>query len=204
MGTVLLAGTYLNGMFVSTDGGRHWIASNVGLPYNLVNSIASHNSRLYAGTDFGLFVSSNKGDTWADVTYELMQLGYSCFNSILIVDTNLFAGTYGGVWKRPLSELITSVDKLVTSVPTQFSLDQNYPNPFNPSTTIKFELPRASLVNLSAFDILGRQVSVLVNERKDAGVYEVRFDGSSLASGVYFYRLQTGSFVDTKRLLLLK
>jgi hypothetical protein len=59
-------------------------------------------------------------------------------------------------------------------------------------------------VNLSAFDILGRQVSVLVNERKDAGVYEVRFDGSSLASGVYFYRLQTGSFVDTKRLLLLK
>jgi hypothetical protein len=83
-------------------------------------------------------------------------------------------------------------------------LSQNYPNPFNPNTTIKYELPGASQVSLSVFDILGRQVSVLVNERRAAGVYEVKFDGSALASGVYFYRLQTGSFVDTKRLLLLK
>ena len=88
--------------------------------------------------------------------------------------------------------------------PQQFSLGQNYPNPFNPSTTIKYELPKATRVNLSVFDILGREVSVLVNERMDAGVYEVKFDGSNLASGVYFYRLQAGDFVQSKRLLILK
>ena len=83
-------------------------------------------------------------------------------------------------------------------------LHQNYPNPFNPTTTIKFELPKASQVNLTVSDILGREVSVLVNERRDAGVHEARFDGSSLASGVYFYRIQAGSFIETKSLLLLK
>jgi hypothetical protein len=83
-------------------------------------------------------------------------------------------------------------------------LIQSYHNPFNPSTTIKYELPKSSAVRLSVFDILGREVSVLVNERRVAGVYQVKFDGSNLASGVYFYRLQAGDFVQTKRLLLLK
>lgn len=83
-------------------------------------------------------------------------------------------------------------------------MSQNYPNPFNPSTTIKYELPRSSEVKLSVFDMLGREVSVLVNERRDAGVHEVKFDGSNLASGVYFYRLQAGDFVQSRKLVLLK
>ena len=67
-----------------------------------------------------------------------------------------------------------------------------------------FELPRASQLNLTVFDILGREVSVLVNEKREAGAYEVKFDGTNLASGVYFYRLQAGSFVETRKLLLLR
>lgn len=90
------------------------------------------------------------------------------------------------------------------SIPYRFSLSQNFPNPFNPSTTIKFQLPRASQVNLTVFDIVGRDVSVLVNDRRDAGVHEVRFDASGLSSGVYFCRLQAGDFTQTKRLLLLR
>jgi hypothetical protein len=75
---------------------------------------------------------------------------------------------------------------------------------FNPTTTIKYELPKSSEVRLGIFDMLGREVSVLVNEKRDAGVHEVKFDSSNLASGVYFYRLQAGDLTQTKRLTLLK
>jgi len=88
--------------------------------------------------------------------------------------------------------------------PTQFVLHQNYPNPFNPTTTIKYELSKSSDVRLSVFDMLGREVSVLVNEKRNAGYHEVRFDASGLSSGVYFYRLQAGTYVETRRLLLLR
>ena len=81
---------------------------------------------------------------------------------------------------------------------------KDYANSFNPSTTIKYTLPSATQVKLNVFDILGHEVSVLVNEARNAGVYEVEFDGSSLASGVYFYRLRAGDFVQTRRLILLK
>jgi hypothetical protein len=84
------------------------------------------------------------------------------------------------------------------------ALFQNYPNPFNPSTTIKYELPGSSEVTLTVFDILGREVSVLVNKRMDGGVHEVRFDGSGLASGIYFYRIHAEAFVQVKKFLLIR
>jgi hypothetical protein len=112
---------------------------------------------------------------------------------------------YGsGVWRRPLSEMITSVKPTTTESPRDFALSQNYPNPFNPSTTIRYGLPHKSLVLLTVSNTLGQQVATLVQGQQEAGSYEVKFDGSALASGVYFYRLQTGSFVDTKKLLLLR
>jgi hypothetical protein len=100
--------------------------------------------------------------------------------------------------------MTTSVEGSAAGLPAHFTLDQNYPNPFNPTTVVSFQLPVAGNVTLVVYDMVGREVSVLVDERKDAGVYEVRFDGSNLASGVYFYRLHAGNFVATKRLLLLK
>jgi hypothetical protein len=90
------------------------------------------------------------------------------------------------------------------NLPAEFSLEQNYPNPFNPSTTIMYQLPRSSMVRLSVYDVLGREVAVLVDERKNAGSYEVKFDAVGLASGVYLYRLQAGEYVGTKKLLLIK
>jgi predicted GH43/DUF377 family glycosyl hydrolase len=89
-------------------------------------------------------------------------------------------------------------------LPATFFLSQNYPNPFNPSTSITFELPRTSLVNLSVYNMLGLKVSTLVNEEKPAGVHAVQFNGSRLASGVYFYRLQAGEFVQTRKLVIVK
>ncbi len=88
-------------------------------------------------------------------------------------------------------------------MPRQFSLEHNFPNPFNPSTTITYELPKPSMVTLSVYDLLGREVYVLVNDKSDAGYHEVKFDGTVLSSGVYFYRIQAGSYVQTRELLLL-
>ncbi len=88
--------------------------------------------------------------------------------------------------------------------PPAFSLEQNFPNPFNPATTIRFGLAGAANVTLTVYDILGRRVAVLVNERLGAGNHDVRFDGTGLASGVYFYRIQAGSFVQTRKLCLVR
>ena len=100
----------------------------------------------------------------------------------------------------------TAVNEDDTRLPRSFSLAQNYPNPFNPSTTIGYRQLASgnSWVRLSVYDMLGREVEVLVDEKKAPGDYEVKFDGSGLSSGVYFYRLQAGSFVETKKLLMLR
>jgi hypothetical protein len=91
-----------------------------------------------------------------------------------------------------------------TTIPNYYSLSQNYPNPFNPSTSIKFTMPKGDNVKLVVFDALGREVKTLVNEYRNAGVYDVNFDASSLSSGVYFYRIQAGDFSETKKMLLVK
>jgi hypothetical protein len=97
-----------------------------------------------------------------------------------------------------------SVNNITTEIPREYNLSQNYPNPFNPVTMIKFALPKASFVTLKVYDMLGREVSVLVNGQKSAGQYIVDFDASSLTSGVYFYRLESNDFVEVKRMVVLK
>ena len=90
------------------------------------------------------------------------------------------------------------------NVPLQYSLKQNYPNPFNPVTTIAYSLASAGNVKLVVYDILGREVKTLVNEVQQQGAYKVSFNASDLASGVYFYRINTGSFSDIKKMILVK
>ncbi len=91
-----------------------------------------------------------------------------------------------------------------SEIPTAYNLAQNYPNPFNPSTTIRYQIPKGGIVTLKIYDILGSEVTTLVNEEKIAGVYEVNFNASSLASGVYIYKIQAGEFVNSKKMILLK
>jgi len=114
------------------------------------------------------------------------------------------SAVYDTVVQYDGSEVITSVDRSQDDIPARFTLDQNFPNPFNPSTSIKYQLPRRSGVVLKVYDVLGREVRTLVNEEKPAGSYTVKFDASSCSSGVYFYRIQAGDFVQTRRLLLLR
>jgi hypothetical protein len=98
----------------------------------------------------------------------------------------------------------SSVEKVSDTRPTAFALAQNYPNPFNPSTTINYQLSTTSNVKLEIFDLLGRKVATLVNERQTVGAYTANFNAAQLSSGVYFYRLQAGSFVQTKKMMLIK
>ena len=97
----------------------------------------------------------------------------------------------------------TAVDEN-TSFPISFTLKQNYPNPFNPTTEIKYQLSENTLVMLRVFDVLGREVATVVNEQKPAGNYTTTFNAAGLASGIYFYRLDAGSFTQTKKMVLMK
>jgi len=90
------------------------------------------------------------------------------------------------------------------SQPATYLLEQNYPNPFNPTTVIRYQLPVASSVRLVVYDMLGREVKVLVDEREESGSHQVDFDGSGLSSGMYFYKMDAGAFVQTRALLLLR
>jgi hypothetical protein len=87
---------------------------------------------------------------------------------------------------------------------SDFKLEQNYPNPFNPSTKIKFQIPVSGFVNLKVYDVLGTEVATLVNEEKFAGSYEVQFNASEFPSGIYFYTLKAGDFIQTKKMILIK
>lgn len=91
-----------------------------------------------------------------------------------------------------------------TNTPDEYSLSQNYPNPFNPSTKLEFGISNFGFVSLKVYDVLGNEVKTLINENKPAGRYTVTFDGSNLSSGIYFYKLESGSFIETKRMILLK
>ena len=95
-------------------------------------------------------------------------------------------------------------DKISSMNPYEYKLSQNYPNPFNPITHLEFEIPNLGFVSLKVYDVLGREIKTLVNEIKPAGTYEILFDGSSFANGVYFYRPEAGEFVQTKRMVLIK
>ena len=101
--------------------------------------------------------------------------------------------------------LITSdVAQGGNEIPTQYTLMQNYPNPFNPTTTIEYTLPQRASVEIKVLDVLGREVGTLVNEEKPSGVYSLQWNADGAASGVYFYRLKVGGFVETKKMLLLR
>ena len=118
-------------------------------------------------------------------------------------------------YQGPKSEFRRFVTASVVSVsndqdiPTSYALGQNYPNPFNPSTKISYSIPinnrsETQEVKLTIYDVLGKEIAILVNKEQKAGYYETQFDASNLTSGVYFYRLQVGSFNESKKMILLK
>ena len=101
-------------------------------------------------------------------------------------------------------EILSDINQISTEIPAGYELKQNYPNPFNPSTVIQFAIPKKQSVKISVFNSLGQEINVLVNEIKDAGTYQYIFNGKNLTSGIYFYRIETKDFTETKRMVLVK
>jgi photosystem II stability/assembly factor-like uncharacterized protein len=197
------------GVFLSMNNGGNWSEANNGLSVSCLRHVfafAVDGANFFAGTSGGVFLTTNSGESWTNVNNGLPNPGSCLYILALAVDgVNLFAGTLSdGVWRRPLSEMVTSVSPEGRELPDEYGLSPNYPNPFNPSTTIKYELPKSSVVRVSLFDMLGREIAVLVDETRNAGTYEVQFEGEGLSSGVYFYQLRAGDFVSTKRMSLVK
>lgn len=167
----------------------------------------------YCNCTFDLYVvlpgTSQAGTYYVQVYRQyLEQYRYPADTTVFIGSANFTVGSPGTVLAAIMYQShcrdIVNVAEAAARGSDRFWLSECYPNPFNPSTTIKYELPKSSTVRLSVYDILGREVSVLVNERKEAGVHEVRIDGTGLSSGVYFYRMTAGDYVATKKLLILK
>lgn len=189
------------GVYLSTNNGSSWTAVNSGLTNTKVQALALSGSNLFAGTDGGgVFLSTNNGGSWTAVNTGLTNMSVW---ALCIGGSNLFAGTTGGAWKRSLSEM-SSVETVTGQVPDRFALEQNYPNPFNPTTSIQFQIPRACLVHLEVFDLLGREVASLISQELQPGVYEKSFHGTGLKSGIYIYRLQAGTLTEVRKAILLR
>jgi hypothetical protein len=110
----------------------------------------------------------------------------------------------GWTFTDPQPCLTSAITNKINEVPTDYKLSQNYPNPFNPTTSIKFAIPKSGVVTLRVYDILGREISELVNQFKNEGTYIVDFDASTLTSGMYFYKLEVNDFVSVKKMVLVK
>ncbi len=148
-----------------------------------------------------------------DLSYSNSDLLTAGINNFPVGDLDWFPSQYAS-WKAQESAELANINNVLTTgvtavektpgVPQQFQLQQNYPNPFNPATVIEYALPKGGLVVLTVYDILGREVSTLVNGWNDAGVYRVRWNASGFASGVYCYRLQCGSYSETKTMIVIR
>lgn len=193
----VFAGTDGNGIFISTDHGSTWTWS--GLNKARIFALSVSNENIFAGTDNGVLLSTDSGINWKETG-----LSGNLVLSLAPGKDYIYAGTNnnGGVFRRPLSEMITFVGN--RDLPIQFHLEQNYPNPFNPVTTITYSLPMRSYVELKIYDMLGREVTALVSKEQNAGEYKVKFNGSSLPSGIYVYTIQAGQFRESKKLVLVK
>jgi photosystem II stability/assembly factor-like uncharacterized protein len=194
-------------VFKSTNRGDSWadITNNLpDLPTTAITVDHQYSNMLYVGNDLGVYSSTNGGTTWAPFMTGMPESSVIYDLSIVRPNRKLRAVTHGnGNYERSMLDGVVSVgneNELVKS----FALYQNYPNPFNPETTIKFDIPKSSFVNISVYDVTGKLIRQLLNTNRNAGSYEVKFDAVALASGVYYYKISAGEFSQVKKMMLIK
>jgi hypothetical protein len=200
-GNDLFAGTPA-GVYRTKIDAANWTSVGTGLSNTSVVAVAVSGTNLFAGSYTGVYIYTGNSTSWTSANTQLPKIAVT---SLIVYGKNLFAGTNGGgIWKRAVSEMATSVEGQTAARPTAFGLYQNFPNPFNPTTTITFSLRSRSFVSVKVFDVMGSEVATVVDDELPAGIHSRHWEASGYPSGIYFYRMQAGSYSETKRLLILK
>jgi len=197
-----------NGIYKSTDQAESWTRVDQGFAvwdqFNVVQiwALYTDGSNLYASVaqDDSAYVSTDGGTTWSDISGGLNHR----IKSFTMHNGKLFAAQWDTDSSLIRFDGTLDVEKEEGVIPQKFNLGQNYPNPFNPSTNIKFSIPQSSYVTLEVYNLVGERVGILVSEQLGAGTYNYDWNASNLTSGIYFYRIQAGNFIETKKMMLLK
>ena len=160
------------------------------------------NNAIVVGENGTILHTTNGGTNWISQSSGT----WSNLESVHFVNENVgwVVGYYGTILKTTNGGVTFVEEHQIDEMPKEFLLSQNYPNPFNPSTKIQYQVSNISHVSLVVYDILGNEIETMVNEEKSPGKYETNWNAAGLPSGVYFYQLRTGSFVETKKMILLR
>jgi hypothetical protein len=217
----------------STNGGFNWDNTvkvnddlpghDQRLPWICVDRITGYiwvvfyDTRNHTGSTADVYVarSTDGGDTFQNVKVSTSTsnlnywqgdyIGISAYNNIVRPVWSKALGSFNiEMWTAIIDTFVIGIKKIDENVPLNFTLHQNFPNPFNPVTIISYQLPISSHVKLFIYDVLGKEIDVLVNEKQSAGTYQVEWDGSNFPSGIYFYKLTTSEFAETRKMVLVK
>jgi hypothetical protein len=203
-GSTVYAGTYATGLFRSGNYGATW--QKVINTTKRINSIYIYGDNVFAGADSSFYISNDGGLSFTERNSGIENSSISSAvvkDDYLYISNSNYLATNVSAYKRPLSQIVSANDPLNPDK-MDISLQQNYPNPFNPSTTIEYYLPDRMFIEIKVFDLLGREVALLVNGEYDKGNHKVKFDPSDNPAGIYFCRLISGTYSATKKMLYIK
>jgi photosystem II stability/assembly factor-like uncharacterized protein len=196
----LISGASPTGLLKTINSGINWNLCNNPQPLGDSKLFFVDSKHGWAGSGFGQIIATTDGENWG-----YQQTPNFDHYTVFFLDT--LRGFTGGTNMLKTTDgggPITSIHQISNEIPLEFELYQNYPNPFNPITSIKFKIRSLKNITLKVFDVTGKEIAVLVNEKLTAGEYIYQFDGSGLPSGVYFYKLQTEDYNDVKKMVLTK
>lgn len=199
--------SYSGGVFRSTNSGLTWILQQA--PNNNVMAIAfiTEGSGFYCGGQNSLYRTTNFGASWQFIVTDSVTSFYDI--QFPTISTGYLCGTNGVIFKTTNGGGVLGVNQSGNGIPGNFLLYQNYPNPFNPETKIRFAISsnvkgETSNVKLIIYDFLGREIVTLVNQNLQPGIYEADWDAANFSSGIYYYKIMSGDFTQTKKMVLIK
>jgi ligand-binding sensor domain-containing protein len=197
----MFAGTEHGVLYRSCNNGISW--EDISIPaFKAINCmIFNSTGQIFLADSSGVYLSADNGDNWITINSGLLDTSISTLR--INNDDYLFAGSFSGsIYKS--TQVVSDISETSNQLPESFCLHQNYPNPFNPSTSIRFSVPKRTHVRLKVFDIIGCEIITLVNEEFEAGNYDITFNAAAISTGVYIYQLKAGTYVESKKMILIR